>query len=45
MSQTLGVDSEVGVLRQAIVHRPGLELSRLTPANCHELLFDDVPWA
>ena len=24
------VDSEVGLLRQAIVHRPGLELSRLT---------------
>ena len=45
MSQTLGVDSEVGVLRQAIVHRPGLELSRLTPSNCHDLLFDDVPWA
>lgn len=41
----LGVDSEVGQLRQAIVHRPGLELSRLTPSNCDELLFDDVLWA
>jgi arginine deiminase len=39
------VDSEVGVLRQAIVHRPGLELSRLTPDNVDELLFDDVMWA
>jgi len=39
------VDSEVGVLRQAIVHRPGLELSRLTPQNVEELLFDDVMWA
>jgi arginine deiminase len=28
-AQTLGVDSEVGRLRQAVVHRPGLELSRL----------------
>ena len=37
--------SEVGRLRQAIVHRPGLELSRLTPSNCDELLFDDVLWA
>ena len=37
--------SEVGQLRQAFVHRPGLELSRLTPGNCHELLFDDVLWA
>jgi arginine deiminase len=45
MTQPLGVDSEVGQLRQAIIHRPGLELSRLTPSNCHELLFDDVLWA
>jgi arginine deiminase len=42
---TLHVDSEVGRLRQAIVHRPGLELSRLTPRNVDELLFDDVMWA
>jgi arginine deiminase len=42
---TFHVDSEVGRLRQVIVHRPGLELSRLTPANVHELLFDDVMWA
>jgi len=39
------VDSEVGQLRQAIVHRPGLELSRLTPDNIEGLLFDDVMWA
>ncbi len=39
------VDSEVGQLKQAIVHRPGLELSRLTPENVDELLFDDVMWA
>jgi len=42
---TLRVDSEIGKLRQAIVHRPGLELSRLTPKNIGELLFDDVMWA
>jgi len=42
---TFHVDSEVGVLRQAIVHRPGLELTRLTPSNVDELLFDDVMWA
>jgi arginine deiminase len=45
VSHGLGGHSEVGQLRQAIVHRPGLELSRLTPANCDELLFDDVLWA
>ncbi|HZM58042.1 MAG TPA: arginine deiminase [Acidimicrobiales bacterium] len=42
---TFRVDSEIGRLRQAIVHRPGLELSRLTPENVGELLFDDVMWA
>ena len=39
------VDSEVGRLRQVIIHRPGLELTRLTPANVDELLFHDVMWA
>jgi arginine deiminase len=42
---TFSVQSEVGQLRQAIVHRPGLELSRLTPQNIGDLLFDDVLWA
>jgi arginine deiminase len=40
----LGVDSEVGVLRRVILHRPGRELERLTPTNKDELLFDDVLW-
>jgi arginine deiminase len=42
---SFSVQSEVGQLRQVIVHRPGLELSRLTPGNVGELLFDDVLWA
>jgi len=42
---TLHVDSEVGQLKQVIIHEPGLELSRLTPANVEDLLFDDVMWA
>lgn len=42
---TLGVHSEVGQLHQVIVHRPGLELTRLTPANAKDLLFDDILWA
>jgi arginine deiminase len=42
---TFAVQSEVGTLRQVIVHRPGLELSRLTPQNIADLLFDDVMWA
>jgi arginine deiminase len=40
----LGVHSEVGRLRRVIVHRPGLEHTRLTPSNAEELLFDDVLW-
>jgi arginine deiminase len=39
-----GVDSEVGRLRQVVLHRPDLELKRLTPDNAAELLFDDLLW-
>ena len=39
-----GVHSEVGKLRRVMIHRPDLELKRLTPANHDELLFDDVLW-
>ncbi len=38
------IDSETGRLRQVIVHRPGLELSRVTPSSMDSLLYDDVPW-
>jgi arginine deiminase len=40
----LGVHSEVGQLRKVMVHRPGLEHTRLTPSNAEDLLFDDVLW-
>ncbi|PPK67353.1 arginine deiminase [Actinokineospora auranticolor] len=40
----LGVHSEVGKLRRVVVHRPGLEQTRLTPSNAADLLFDDVLW-
>ena len=32
------------MLRTVLVHRPGLELERLTPRNKDDLLFDDVLW-
>lgn len=38
------VHSETGKLRQVLVCRPGLAHRRLTPSNCHDLLFDDVFW-
>jgi arginine deiminase len=40
----LHVNSEVGQLKQVILHRPDLELKRLTPTNKDEFLFDDVLW-
>ena len=41
---SLGVHSEVGTLRTVMVHRPDIAHERLSPSNCHELLFDDVIW-
>jgi len=41
---TIGVHSEIGTLREVMVHRPDRSLQRLTPENCHRLLFDDVLW-
>jgi arginine deiminase len=34
----------VGRLRTVLLHRPGPELSRLTPRNNDRLLFDGIPW-
>src|SRR5512143_1834890 len=42
--RNFGVHSEVGKLRTVMVCRPGLAHQRLTPGNCHDLLFDDVIW-
>jgi len=44
MTTNFSVQSEVGVLHRVILHRPDLELRRLTPTNVEELLFDDVLW-
>ncbi|GAA2711142.1 MULTISPECIES: arginine deiminase [Streptomyces] len=38
------VDSEAGRLHRVILHRPDLELKRLTPSNKDALLFDDLLW-
>jgi arginine deiminase len=42
--EKFGVNSEVDKLRKVIVHRPDLDLKRLTPSNHDDLLFDDVLW-
>jgi arginine deiminase len=44
MTLTYGVHSEAGQLRRVMLHRPGSEMARLTPANAASLLFDDVLW-
>ena len=41
---SLGTHSEVGKLHTVMVHRPDLAHERLSPTNCHDLLFDDVIW-
>jgi arginine deiminase len=38
------VRSEVGRLAEVLVHRPGIELERVTPTNKDELLFDELLW-
>ena len=44
MSQIRGADSEIGQLRTVLVHRPGLELQRLTPRQSGGLLLRAMPW-
>ena len=44
MTAELGVYSEIGKLHTVLVHRPGVALDRLTPANRSDYLFDDVVW-
>jgi arginine deiminase len=44
VGHTHGVDSEVGRLRTVLLHRPGLELRRITPRSASRLLFDVLPW-
>jgi arginine deiminase len=38
------VTSEVGRLKRVLLHTPQDSLYRITPNNCHDLLFDDVMW-
>ncbi len=38
------IGSEIGPLRSVMVHRPGIEIARITPENKEALLFDDLLW-
>ncbi len=44
LANSLSISSEIGKLRSVLLHRPGKELERLTPAYLEEMLFDDIPW-
>ena len=39
----LHINSEIGVLKTVLLHRPGAELENLTPDYLKDLLFDDIP--
>ena len=34
--------SEIGLLKKVIVHRPDMGISRISPKDAEELLFDDI---
>ena len=40
----LMIKSEIGRLKKVLIHRPGLEIERLTPDLLDRLLFDDIPY-
>lgn len=44
MQKNLKIESEIGVLRKVLIHRPGKELDRIVPDSLKELLFEDIPW-
>lgn len=44
VSHGIGTDSEYGCLRSVLVHRPGPELSRVTPRTRNQLCFAGTPW-
>ncbi len=40
----LRLNSEFGTLKAVLMHRPGVEIDRLTPYNNKEYLFEEVPY-
>lgn len=38
----INIYSEIGKLQGVILHRPGIELERMTPQNIHEALYSDI---
>lgn len=44
MNEPIHVFSEIGRLKQVMLHRPGKELENLMPDYLEQLLFDDIPF-
>ena len=44
IASTPSIRSEIGPLEAVLLHRPGDELTRITPTNKDELLFDELLW-
>ena len=38
----VNVASEIGRLNAVLLHRPGMEIERMTPSNAHEALYSDI---
>ena len=43
-NNVLNVHSEIGRLKQVLLHRPGKEIENLAPEYLERLLFDDIPF-
>lgn len=41
---SINVYSEIGALREVLIHRPGMEIENLTPNYLQRMLFDDIPY-
>ncbi len=44
MTKPIHIFSEIGPLKQVLLHRPGRELENLMPDYLERLLFDDIPF-
>lgn len=42
METKVNITSEIGKLNAVILHRPGVEIERMTPENIHAALYSDL---
>ncbi|MCF0207471.1 MAG: arginine deiminase, partial [Bacteroidales bacterium] len=42
MDKKVRLYSEIGKLNAVLLHRPGIEIERMTPENAHEALYSDI---